>query len=171
MDVMAGLIQSGIVDSSGRLRTPGVDTLPKGPLTDRLATIGNMAAIRLTDDVWFTQKDVRQFQLAKSAVQTGAEMLLAAAGIEASNLERIVIAGAFGYHLREETLRAIGILPHGFQGEIVFAGNTCRTGAALLLTDAANRHLLEEQMGRVTHLSIAGKVDFQSKFVKNMALI
>jgi uncharacterized 2Fe-2S/4Fe-4S cluster protein (DUF4445 family) len=170
MDLMAGLIRSGVVFSSGRLRAPGVDALPKGPFTERLARIGKMAAVRLTDRVWFTQKDIRQFQLAKSAVQTGAEMLLAAAGLEGSDLERIVIAGAFGYHLREETLRSIGIVPHGFQGEIFFAGNTSRSGAALLLTNAARRRPLEQQMGGVTHLSIAGKAEFQSKFVQNLAL-
>jgi hypothetical protein len=31
------------------------------------------------------------------------------------------------YHLRGESLRAIGILPKGLKGRIEFAGNTSRT--------------------------------------------
>jgi len=171
MDLMASLIRLGAVEPNGRLKAPLASALWKGPFTERYAMIGKTPAIRLTDRVTFTQKDVRQFQLAKSAVQTGAEMLLAAAQMNPVELEQIVIAGAFGYHLREESLRAIGILPHGFNGHIEFAGNTCRTGCALLLGDAAKRDFLEDQIRQVKHLSIAELADFQSRFVKNMALM
>jgi uncharacterized 2Fe-2S/4Fe-4S cluster protein (DUF4445 family) len=171
MDAMAGLIRIGVVDASGRLRKLDEDGFPKGGFSERCAMVEKTAAIRLTDHVHFTQKDIRQFQLAKSAIQTGAEMLLIAGGIETSNLKHIIVAGAFGYHLREESLRAIGILPHGFKGIIEFAGNTSRTGCALLLVDAANRHLLEKQMHQVTHLAIAEEAEFQFRFVKNLALI
>ena len=170
MDLIACLIRLDAVEPNGRLKAPLTSALWKGPFTERYTMIGKTAAIRLADKITFTQKDVRQFQLAKSAVQTGAEMLLAAAQMNPADLEKIVIAGAFGYHLREGSLRTIGILPHGFEGEIDFAGNTSRTGSALLLTDAANRCRLEDQMRQVTHLSITEMTDFQSRFVKNMAL-
>lgn len=98
-------------------------------------------------------------------------MLLFAAEMDGSSLDQVIIAGAFGYHLREESLRAIGILPHGFNGKIDFAGNTSRTGCALLLTDVANRHRLEKEMDQVTHFPIAGKDGFQSRFLRNLALI
>lgn len=171
MDVMACLIRLGAVDDGGRFDESFMDNRPDGPLTGRCTKVRGNHAVRLSDGVFFTQKDIRQFQLAKSAVKTGAEMLLAAAGMKAVDLERIVIAGGFGHHLRKESLRTIGLLPRGFKGKISFAGNTCRTGCALLLSDVANRRRLEAQMTKVDHLSIAEKADFRTRFIENLSLI
>ena len=124
----------------------------------------------MSNRVYFTQKDIRQFQLAKSAVRTGAEMLLATAGIAAAGLDRIIVAGGFGHHLREESLRTIGILPGGFTGRIDFAGNSCRTGCALLLADATSRRHLEAHMQAVSHLAIAEETAFQARFIENLSL-
>jgi uncharacterized 2Fe-2S/4Fe-4S cluster protein (DUF4445 family) len=170
MDIMACLIRLGAVEPGGRLRNPHKDNIELGPLSERYEIVNQVVAIKLTDNVYFTQKDIRQFQLAKSAIQTGAEMLLAAAGLDSDQLEKIVIAGAFGYHLRKGSLRQIGIVPRNFKGEIDFAGNTCRTGCALMLADATTRDLLQEKMKQVTHLAIAEAPDFQSRFIKNISL-
>ncbi|MGA8241522.1 MAG: ASKHA domain-containing protein [Desulfobacterales bacterium] len=170
MDIMACLIQLGAVEPSGRLRNPHKDNIELGPLSERYEIVNQIVAFKLTDNVYFTQKDIRQFQLAKSAIQTGVEMLLAAAGLDSDQLEKIVIAGAFGYHLRKGSLRQIGIVPRNFKGEIDFAGNTCRTGCALMLADATTRDLLQEKMKQVTHLAIAEAPDFQSRFIKNISL-
>lgn len=171
MDVMACLIRLGAVAANGRFDETFMDSRAGSPLAGRCAKVRGTHAVRLSDGVYFTQKDIRQFQLDRSAVKTGAEMLLAAAGMKATDLERIVIAGGFGYHLREESLRTIGLLPRGFTGKINFAGNTCRTGCVLLLSDAANRSRLEAQMRQVEHLAIAGKADFKTRFIENLPLV
>jgi len=171
VDIVAGLIEGQNVEPNGRLIDPKMKNSSKGPFADRYEKIDSIAAIRLTDRVYFTQKDLRSFQLAKSAVKTGVEMLLAAAGLNSMDLQEIVIAGAFGYHLREESLRKINILPRGFKGKIDFAGNTSRTGCVLLLVDAANRQYLEEQMGMASYLSLPGEPDFQTQFVANLPFL
>jgi uncharacterized 2Fe-2S/4Fe-4S cluster protein (DUF4445 family) len=124
----------------------------------------------LSNDIYFTQKDVRQIQLAKSAIQTGMQMLLEASGVQLDELKEIVIAGAFGYHLRRQSLETIGIIPKGFSGKVVLAGNTCRTGCAMMLVDGSLRKKLEHWMGRVTCLSIAQEPRFQELFIKNLSL-
>ena len=64
------------------------------------------------------QRDVRQFQLAKSAVRTGIDLLLAAAGAGPERLAKIVVAGAFGHHLRAGSLRTTGLVPPAFTGVV-----------------------------------------------------
>lgn len=171
MDIMAVLIKLGAVDSGGRLINPHTEPVEPNPLSERYASVDQVAVVKLTDNVYFSQKDIREFQLAKSAIQTGVEMLLSTAGVEPGQLDKIVIAGAFGHHLKPGSLRQIGIVPRDFKGEIVFAGNTCRTGCARMLADATARDLLEEKMKRVTHLAIAEAPDFQSRFITNIALM
>jgi uncharacterized 2Fe-2S/4Fe-4S cluster protein (DUF4445 family) len=131
---MACLIQIEAIDPSGRLKNPHqAPTAPK-LLKDRHKQRDGIAAIQLAENLFFTQKDIRQFQLAKSAIQTGIEMLISAAGIGIDQLEKIVIGGAFGHHLREESLRQIGMIPIHYKGKVEFAGNTNRTGSVLLRT-------------------------------------
>ena len=167
MDTMACLVRMGAVDSGGRLKNLRIESLEAGLLTDRFEILDRVAAIRLADDVYFTQKDIRAFQLAKSALRTGIDLLLDAADVQAHQLKKIVIAGAFGHHLRQKSLRQTGIIPCAFRGAIKFAGNTCRTGCALMLTDAANREFIQTRMKNVLHLSIAERPNFQSLFLRN----
>lgn len=170
MDIMACLIDLGAVDAGGRLINPTGENIAANPFSKRYETNDGLTSIRLTDTVRFTQKDIRQFQLAKSAIQTGVEMLLSSSGVGPNQLARIIIAGAFGYHLRMASLRRTGIVPASFQGEIEFAGNTCRTGCALLLLDATRREELQAQIQKVSHLAIAEAADFQDRFVNNLSL-
>jgi len=170
LDIMACLVRMAAVDASGRLRDPQKEGAFPDLLSNRYERVDRIAAIKLTGNIYFTQKDIRQFQLAKSAIQTGIEMLLSAAGLSIDQLERIVIAGAFGYHLRTASLRQIGILPPDFSGKIDFAGNTCRTGCARMLADATTRDFLQDAMRQVTYLALAEGSDFQSRFVRNLSL-
>ena len=65
--------------------------------------------------------------------------------------------------------RQIGLVPGDFTGNITFAGNTCRTGCARMLVDAATRDLLQASMKPVTHLDIAADPAFQSRFIRNLS--
>lgn len=170
MDAISSLIRLDAVDSGGRLKKKANHESSSFLSENVFMTVNGVDAVELADSVHFTQKDIRQFQLAKSAVQTGAELLLDTAGVNPEQLDRIVIAGAFGYHLRKNTLRRIGILPRGYEGQIDFAGNTCRTGCAMLLLNVNNRAALQENMKQVCHVSIAESPDFQSRFVQNLSL-
>jgi uncharacterized 2Fe-2S/4Fe-4S cluster protein (DUF4445 family) len=67
-------------------------------------------------------------------------------------------------------METIGIIPKGFSGEVVFAGNTCRTGCAMMLVDATLRKTLEHCMRRITSLSIAQEPAFQELFIRNLSL-
>ena len=84
-------------------------------------------------------------------------------------LEKIVIAGAFGYHLKTESLRRTGIIPAAFAGEVEFLGNTCRSGCAIMLADASSRSCIKKKMNQDRYLAIAEKPDFQMRFVENIS--
>lgn len=169
IDLMACLIRLEAVESGGRLRTPPDRDLKANPLAGRYEMLDAIASIRLSGNLYFTQKDIRQFQLAKSAIQTGMEVLLDEAQIDLRNLEHILIAGAFGYHLRCESLQLTGVLPNEFKGKVNFVGNTSRTGCVLALMDAGCRDQLEGNISNVNHIAIAERPDFQDRFIKNIS--
>ncbi|MEW6489055.1 MAG: ASKHA domain-containing protein [Thermodesulfobacteriota bacterium] len=168
IDAVAALLRLGALEPSGRLRRPAEAGRVAPGARERLAERDGKPAFRLADGVFLTQADVRQLQLAKGALRTAVDLLLAEAGVRPEELREVVLAGAFGYHLRPESLEAIGLLPRGLADTVTFAGNTSRLGAGLLLLDSHLRGVLEALMEQTRHLALPESRAFQDAFVGNI---
>ena len=86
----------------------------------------------LAEGIVFTSQDVREVQLAKSAVRAGIEVLLKEYGISYDGVERVYLAGGFGEKINQEKAIGIGLLPEEFDGKIIPAGNSSLAGAVML---------------------------------------
>ena len=161
IDFMAALLNAGFLEASGRMAGP--ETLGQyGRYLD------GQPAIEYGEGVYLTQKDIRQIQLAKGAVRTGIDMILAKGGIDGAGLDRIYLAGGFGNYVNPFNLEAIKLLPPHTANKIVFCGNTSIEGAAILLTDSKKRRLLENGLGRVVYIALAALPEFNKSFVANL---
>ncbi|MBE0618612.1 MAG: ATP-binding protein, partial [Proteobacteria bacterium] len=169
LDAVACLRRSGVLEANGRMRRFSEAHAVAPGIAEHLAEREGRPAFRLADGVFLTQADVRQLQLAKGALRTAVDLLLAEAGVETAELREVVLAGAFGYHLRPESLEAVGLLPPGLGERVTFAGNTSRLGAGLLLLDRTARASLGAWMGRARHLPLPESRTFQDAFVRNLA--
>ncbi len=143
IDLTAALLAAGLITPMGAF-DPGAD--------ERLRSRMSGDCYYLADGVFLSQKDVRQVQLAKAALSTGILTLLKEAGRSVKELDEIVIAGSFGYHLNAENLKKLGMLPYDYEGPITFAGNTSLSGAALALL---NEEILRE-METIPEVSACG---------------
>ncbi len=168
IDLTAALVETGVIEPSGRMRRPH-NTDGLDPLTAaRLREINEKAAFHIEGEVCFTQDDVRQVQLAKSAIRAAIDILMEEAGVGVDSIDRVVIAGGFGYSLRPDNLEAIGLLPPGMAPKVFFAGNTSRIGCVRLLRNVSNRRFLESRMQKVSHVSIETRPDFMDRYVNSM---
>ena len=165
LDIVGELAAKGILNRNGRFVEPESEGIPE-VLSERLVKQEGKTAFKLTGNVFLSQKDVRQVQLAKGAVRAGIEFLLESKGVRAADVDRILIAGSFGYHLRASSLIHIGLLPEEFQGKIEFIGNTSKSGGQAFLLNRAYRTEMEERVGRVEVLELANYKDFDKVFVK-----
>lgn len=165
MDLVAELVRTGVVGKSGRYVDPA--TLPAS-LGRRLEKEQGKTVFRVTDGLTFSQNDVRQVQLAKGAIRAGIDLLLQARETVAPELDRVYIAGSFGYHLSEESLLILGLLPPEASGKVTFLGNTAKSGGEMLLL---NRHLraeLIEMVSNVEVVELAANPAFDRAFVEAM---
>lgn len=168
VDLIACLLHIGRLEPSGRLLRPAEGpSLPPGS-SGYPDQIDGLAVFRLQDEVMLTQEDVRTFQLAKSAVRTGLDVLLQRAGLIGSQLQSFILAGGFGRSLRPSNLEAVGMIPPGSASKLSFRGNTSLAGAARLLLDAPMRSSLETSMGDVDYVHLASEDRFMELFVDNM---
>ncbi|MHB9292884.1 hypothetical protein Holit_01997 [Hollandina sp. SP2] len=126
-------------------------------------------AFFITPKVYLAQKDIRQIQLAKSAIWTGVEMLLAHFNLSAKDITRVEIAGSFGYHLREQSLLALGLLPKEFAGKIFFSGNTSLSGAIAFLLNADFMGKMQKLVKQIDTVELAKHENFDRIFVRYMS--
>ena len=159
VDLLAGLVAAGIVDAGGRLQPHArVRKSSSGPGLEYLLATGPQG------DIVFTQHDVRSLQLAKAAIASGAKLLLAAAGLEPSHIEQVLVAGAFGNELDVDNSLAIGLLPAVPRERIAFVGNAAGVGAQMALIDVDERHAMAELAGDLEFLDLATDRDFHEVF-------
>jgi uncharacterized 2Fe-2S/4Fe-4S cluster protein (DUF4445 family) len=161
LDAVAALLDLGVIDASGRMHAVGT-----GPLAGRvLPQEDGSLEFTLLGPVTLTQHDVRHVQLAKGAVRTAVDVVLAEAGVLADDVAEVVIAGGFGHHVRADVLARLGILPDGLAARIRFVGNAALKGAELALhfEDACRVAFVLSE--RVEVVDLAGRADFQQRFV------
>ncbi|MEI8244321.1 MAG: ASKHA domain-containing protein [Lentisphaerota bacterium] len=169
IDVVAELVAAGAIDRNGKLARPGKADNVHPLIVPHLAEVEGKPAFKVADNVFLLQKDIRQVQLAKGAVRVGVDLLLRNAGIAPEQVDLVLVAGSFGYHLRTESLIRLGLLPESFADKVEFVGNTSLAGAKLLLTCAEARERLQQAACEVTTVNLAETADFQQVFVNAMS--
>ena len=170
IDALAELYRAGILDRTGRMiKRPGLRRLRKGPDGVLEFVLAWREEAATDHDVVITQKDVRELQLAKAAIRTGAEILLARAGLSAEDLDVLYLAGAFGSSLNVASAKAIGLCPDVPEERIRFIGNAAGAGARMLLKDVELRREAEELARRVRFVELAVEPDFKEKFLEALA--
>ena len=116
----------------------------------------------------FYQKDVRELQLAKSAVRAGLETLISKYGITYDDIEHIYITGGFGYQMDIRKAADIGLLPAECLDKISAAGNTCLKGTIKALTDENAEERLKYLSGLASEVQLSNDKEFQEFYMEYM---
>jgi uncharacterized 2Fe-2S/4Fe-4S cluster protein (DUF4445 family) len=167
LDLVGELARHGSLDRNGRFARAGQH--PHPGLGRRLESRDGRTAFQVAGPVFLTQKDVRQVQLAKGAVRAGIELLLGSQGLVPAQVDQVLIAGSFGYHLRTSTLVNLGLVPEAFADRVTFVGNTSQSGGRAFLVNARSRDDMAALASRVRVLELANDPAFEKTFVAAMA--
>ncbi|KPU45680.1 phenol hydroxylase P5 protein [Oxobacter pfennigii] len=145
LDVVAGLIELGIVDKRGRILSPDKLTNPEAlKFKDNITEHEGQAAFLLADKnktgsgkaVMVTQSDIRELQLAKGAMATGVKVLMEVLNIQVDEIKEVLLAGAFGNYLTPHSACVIGLIPMELESKIKMVGNAAGTGSRIALLSA-----------------------------------
>ena len=124
--------------------------------------------ISLTEDVYLTQEDIRQVQLAKGAISAGINLLCAHIGVKTADIGQVFLAGAFGSFMDPASACRIGLLPPELESKIVAVGNSAGSGAVMLAREESQLARVEEIIRNTYHLDLAAHKDFPKSFAKGM---
>jgi len=120
-----GLCATGLVDAVAYgIRRGDIDE--SGYLEDDLQLCG---PVRLT------MRDVREFQLAKSAIRAATECLVRRAGIDYSDIEGLYVAGGFSASLNAGNAAFVGLIPQELSTKMIGVNNGSLLGLVRLATE------------------------------------
>jgi uncharacterized 2Fe-2S/4Fe-4S cluster protein (DUF4445 family) len=164
LDVMAQFYLKGIIDNSGRMIKEHPRIRPRGKQREYvLVGEGDQGG---GTDVVFTQGDIRELQLAKSAIRTGIQVLMEAHGCSEDEIGQVIIAGAFGTYIDVSSAIAIGMLPPIPLDRFRQVGNAAGTGARMALLSGPKRDEAKTIALRTDYIELAGAPAFKSTFVE-----
>ena len=176
IDACAKMVGAGVMDGSGRIRLRDRERLPAA-LAARLRTTESGVEFVLVwdadagrgEDVTLTQGDIRQLQLAKSAIWSGIVLLQRVMGIGDDDLAELMLCGGFGNYIDTGSAVAIRLLPNVPLDRIAYVGNAAHLGAQMALLSERERERAGELARRIEHVALAARPDFQDIFIDGMS--
>lgn len=158
LDALALLLDAGIVDETGRLEA---DASPLGGRIEDDALI-------FTDSVRFTQKDIREVQLAKAAVRAGIDILLREAALDVKEVAKLYLAGGFGSAMRPESAARIGLIPEELSERVTVLGNAAGSGALRYATEEGATESALGIIRRTRYVELSAHAGFTDAYVERM---
>ncbi|MCK5561772.1 MAG: DUF4445 domain-containing protein, partial [Thermoplasmata archaeon] len=122
----------------------------------------------LDSTITITQNDIREIQLAKAAIRTGIDILMAELGVTTDDLDVVYLAGAFGNYLKPRSAVEINLIPDIELEKIKSIGNAAGSSAKILLRSRAARDFVKHIANKIEYIDLAMHQKFQDLFIKNM---
>ena len=160
VDAVAELVGAGILDHSGRF------VLGSSP---RLGKIGEENVFYLHDDVFLSQRDVRELQFAKASIATGWQILCNDMGVDPAEISQVLLGGSFGSYLTAASAVKIGLVPKLPLARIVAAGNVAGEGAKIAALSVTERAAAIAVLDEVDYVELSGRGDFNDLFIDQLS--
>jgi len=173
---ITGICGSGIIEMVAEMRMagivdgPGLIGSPEQTGTGRCFQDGRTYSYLVWDGsatggpkITVTNRDIREIQMAKAALYSGARLLMDKFGVD--TVDRIVLAGAFGAHISPKHAMVLGMIPDCALDKVTSAGNAAGTGARIALLNTTARTEIEQVVRQIHKVETAIEPRFQEHFV------
>ena len=173
---ITGICGSGIIEMVAEMRIhglldgPGLIGSPEQTGTDRCFLDGRTYSYMVWDGsaeggpvITVTNRDIREIQMAKAALYSGARLLMDKFGVD--KVDRVVLAGAFGAHISPKHAMVLGMIPDAPLDKVTSAGNAAGTGARIALLNTEARKEIEATVHNIHKIETAIEPRFQEHFV------
>jgi uncharacterized 2Fe-2S/4Fe-4S cluster protein (DUF4445 family) len=166
IDAVAEMWRAGIIEASGRFRADLETSRLRVTEQGREFVIAWVPQTTIGQEITVSQADVRAVQLGKAALYAGAKLLMRRLGI--GELERVILAGAFGSYINKESALALGLFPDCDLERVYAVGNAAGDGARIALLNVDKRREAEEIARQVEYVELTVEPGFQEVFMEAM---
>lgn len=169
IEMVAEMRLAGLVDAQGLIGSPDQTG------TERCILDGRTYSYLVWDGtkdggpcITVTNRDIREIQMAKAALYSGARLLMDKFGVD--TVDRVVLAGAFGAHISPKHAMVLGMIPDAPLDKVTSAGNAAGTGARIALLNRDARDEIEQTVRDIHKIETAIEPRFQEHFVNASAI-
>ncbi len=170
VDAVALFVKAGVIDETGRilkeseLHDAGVSQSWINCIMEK----DDSVALKISENIFLTQKDIREIQMAKAAISAGVKTLLAETGKTAADVGKLYIAGGFGAAMNRNSAAVIGLFPPELESSVVISGNTAGKGAVLAALSAEVMNDMKDIAEQVKYIELSTSVLFQQEYMTEM---
>ena len=144
IDIISGLLKNSVIDETGYMECE---------------------IYNITEKVYINQKDIRQYQLAKSAVYSAIITLMKIGGVEYSNIDKLYISGGFSAKINIENAVKTGLLPPELKEKTEPINNSSLLGTVKYSID---KNELSDYIKNAQYIDLATNSEFSNLFIENM---
>jgi len=155
-----GICGSGIVDI--------VACLLINDFIDETGLLSDDFIIDRENKIQVTQQDIREIQLAKSAIFSGIKILINRAGLSYSDIEALFLAGGFGNYINIKSALQIGLFPDELRNKIYPIGNSAGIGALQYLKSNELGKKVNHIVSNSQYIELSDVDEFITEFALNM---
>ena len=171
LDITSELLKYEIIDETGRMID--YDEVENEYLRKRLNKDKSIKEFIIFQDddkkISFTQKDIREVQLAKASIYAGIEVLLNESNLTYDDIENVYIGGGFGNFMNVESAVNIGMIPEAFKNKIKSIGNCAGKGAIDFLISEENKKEIVKIVDKCEYIELSKSKSFQEFYIDSIS--
>ena len=171
LDITSELLKYEIIDETGRMID--YDEVENEYLRKRLNKDKSIKEFIIFQDddkkISFTQKDIREVQLAKASIYAGIEVLLNESNLTYDDIENVYIGGGFGNFMNVESAVNIGMIPESFKNKIKSIGNCAGKGAIDFLISEENKKEIVKIVDKCEYIELSKSKSFQEFYIDSIS--
>ncbi len=156
----AGICGSGIIDI--------VAWLLRNRLIDETGLLKEPYSIGSDNKISVNQQDIREIQLAKSAIYSGIRILMKVTGSGFNDIDALYLAGGFGNYINIDSAVDIGLLPAEMKERIYPVGNSAGIGALQYLKSDEIDERISGLLENSEYIELSDYDEFITEFAMNM---
>lgn len=154
-----GLCGSGLID--------GISYMLDNELIDETGRLMD-EEFTFSPNVKLIAKDIREFQLAKSAICSEIITLVKECHLQSDDISTLYIAGALGEHLNIENAVRVGLIPSELANRVKIVGNTSLKGASNALINLEYEEKMTLVSQKCQNIDLNNSPIFNDEFMNNM---
>lgn len=163
--LVATLLESGALDPSGKFNR----NLDTKRIREGRSGYEYVLAWRdesgSGDDISINEVDIENFIRAKAAIYAGIKTLMEGVGLAITDIEQIILAGAFGSYLDLDSAFTVGLLPEVAPEKIMYVGNGSLLGAWMSEMSNHIRRDVVEVVRKMTSFELSEMPSFKDQFI------
>jgi uncharacterized 2Fe-2S/4Fe-4S cluster protein (DUF4445 family) len=168
--IVATLFEYGVIDRSGKfnrdLDTPRIREGRSG--YEYVLTWQDEAGS--DTDIVINEVDIENFIRAKAAIYAGCKTLVEEVGLQITDLEQMILAGAFGSYIDLDSAMTVGLLPEVDPDRILYVGNGSLLGSWMSEMSNHIRRDVVEVVRKMTSFELSEVTEFKDQYIASLFL-